>query len=177
MYIISSRVIQNIYGYILVHRFVTEQPISYAGRSTNICHRKPERPPDFERYLSESGHGLAGDDFISAQTGDEAQGLVLVLSTFQLAQDQSSEDFHILREQTGEMSYVGTRGGPKCHQTDLFSVHPRGTFTDSRNNSSREVQRRSSKSAPRAQRDLLFTCLQAWAALLLLCSAYFSLSN
>lgn len=57
---------------------------------------EPERNCDFEPYLSESGHGLAGDDLISAQTGDEAQGLVLVLSAFQLAQDQRSEDLHIL---------------------------------------------------------------------------------
>lgn len=52
-----------------------------------------------------------------------------------------------------------------------------GTFTDSLNNLSREVQRRSSKSLLRLQRGLLFTYLQAWAALLLSCSAYFRLSN
>lgn len=56
------------------------------------------RASNFEQYLPESGHRLAGDDLISAQTGDEAQGLVLVLSAFQLAQDQSSEDLHILRD-------------------------------------------------------------------------------
>lgn len=33
-------------------------------------------------YLSEAGHGLAGDDLIAAETGDEAQRLVLVLSSF-----------------------------------------------------------------------------------------------
>lgn len=55
------------------------------------------RPSDFEQYLSESGHRLAGDDLISAQTGDEAQGLVLVLPAFQLAQDQSAENLHVLQ--------------------------------------------------------------------------------
>lgn len=49
-------------------------------------------------YLSEAGHGLAGDDLIAAEAGDEAQGLVLVLPSFQLAQDQRSEYLHILQD-------------------------------------------------------------------------------
>lgn len=49
-------------------------------------------------YLSETGHGLAGDDLIAAQARDEAQGLVLALPPFQLAQDQRSEYLHILRD-------------------------------------------------------------------------------
>lgn len=48
-------------------------------------------------YLSETGHGLAGDDLIAAEAGDETQGLVLVLPSFQLAQDQRSEYLHFLQ--------------------------------------------------------------------------------
>lgn len=64
---------------------------------TDFSQRKKQRHSDFEQYLSESGHRLAGDDLISAQTGDEAQGLVLVLPAFQLAQDQSTENLHVLQ--------------------------------------------------------------------------------
>lgn len=49
-------------------------------------------------YLSETGHWLAGDDLIAAEARDEAQGLVLVLPSFQLAQDQSTEYLHILQD-------------------------------------------------------------------------------
>lgn len=49
-------------------------------------------------FLSEAGHGLTGDDLIATETGDKAQGLVLVLSSLQLAQDQRSEYLHILFE-------------------------------------------------------------------------------
>lgn len=48
-------------------------------------------------YLSESGHGLAGDDLIVVKAGNEAQGLVLVLPSFQLPQDERSEYLHILQ--------------------------------------------------------------------------------
>lgn len=52
-------------------------------------------------YLPETGHGLAGDDLIAVEAGNEAQGLVLVLPSFQLAQDQRSEYFHILKKPKG----------------------------------------------------------------------------
>lgn len=52
-------------------------------------------------YLPETGHGLAGDDLIAVEAGHEAQGLVLVLPSFQLAQDQRSEYFHILKKPKG----------------------------------------------------------------------------
>lgn len=52
-------------------------------------------------YLSETSHGLAGDDLIAVEARDEAQGLVLVLSSFQLAQDQRSEYLHILERHKG----------------------------------------------------------------------------
>ncbi len=54
------------------------------------------------RYLSETGHGLAGDDLIAAEARNEAQGLVLVLPSFQLAQDQRSEYLHILQDTRDE---------------------------------------------------------------------------
>lgn len=49
-------------------------------------------------YLSESRHGLTGDDFITAEARDEAQRLVLVLPSLQLTQDQRSEYLHFLQE-------------------------------------------------------------------------------
>lgn len=36
-------------------------------------------------YLSETGHGLTGDDLIAVEARDETQGLVLVLPPLQLA--------------------------------------------------------------------------------------------
>lgn len=52
-------------------------------------------------HLSEPSHRLAGDDLIAVQAGDEAQGLVLVLSSFQLTQDQSPEYLDILEQTLG----------------------------------------------------------------------------
>lgn len=49
-------------------------------------------------YLSEASHGLAGDDLIAVEARDEAQRLVLVLPSFQLAQDQRSKYLHFLKE-------------------------------------------------------------------------------
>lgn len=49
-------------------------------------------------YLSETGHGLTGDDLIAVEARDEAQGLVLVLPPFQLTQDQRSKYLHILQD-------------------------------------------------------------------------------
>lgn len=48
-------------------------------------------------YLPEPGHRLTGDDLIAAKARDEAQGLVLVLPSFQLTQDQSAEYLNILK--------------------------------------------------------------------------------
>lgn len=52
-------------------------------------------------YLSEASHGLTGDDLIAVEARDEAQGLVLVLPSFQLAQDQRSKYLHILQRHRG----------------------------------------------------------------------------
>lgn len=49
-------------------------------------------------YLSQFGHGLAGDDFVAVQPGDEAKSLELALSPFQFPKDQGSEYLHLLRE-------------------------------------------------------------------------------
>ena len=48
-------------------------------------------------HLSESGHGLAGDDLIVVEPREEAQSLVLVLPSLQLPQDQRTEYLHILQ--------------------------------------------------------------------------------
>lgn len=53
-------------------------------------------------YLSETGHRLTGDDLIAVEARDEAQSLVLVLPSFQLAQDQRSEYLHILQNTRDE---------------------------------------------------------------------------
>lgn len=53
-------------------------------------------------YLSETGHGFTGDDLIAVKARDETQGLVLVLPSFQLAQDQCSEYLHILQDTRDE---------------------------------------------------------------------------
>lgn len=53
-------------------------------------------------YLSETGHGLTGDDLIAVEARDEAQGLVLVLPPFQLAKDQRSKYLHILQDTRDE---------------------------------------------------------------------------
>lgn len=96
--------------HILVLRFIM-QLLVWCSEMSPVCaadpsvrdgflprkRKKKKRHSDFEQYLSESGHRLAGDDLISAQTGDEAQGLVLVLPAFQFAQDQSAENLHILQ--------------------------------------------------------------------------------
>lgn len=70
-------------------------------------------------YLSETGHGLAGDDLIAAEAGDETQGLVLVLPSFQLAQDQRSEYLHFLQ---------GTRDVDHQKKRPLHEQH-RGAFS------------------------------------------------
>lgn len=59
--------------------------------------------------LPESGHGLAGDDLIVAEACDEAQCLVLALPSFQLSQNQGSEDLHILNKNR-EKQFSWTEG-------------------------------------------------------------------
>lgn len=49
-------------------------------------------------FLSESGHGLAGDELIVVEVRDEAQGLVLALAPLQLPKDERPEDLHMLFE-------------------------------------------------------------------------------
>lgn len=88
-------------------------PIYYATTLLRVRQISPtgeeNRQSDIEQYLSEPGHRLAGDDLISAQTGDEAQGLVLVLSAFQLAQDQGAENLHILQGTRDEAMKQGLK--------------------------------------------------------------------
>lgn len=49
-------------------------------------------------YLSEAGHGFTRDDLIAVEAWNETQGLVLVLPSFQLAQDQCPEYLDILQD-------------------------------------------------------------------------------
>lgn len=62
--------------------FLRKHRMDKVSRREFARRRAPLRPAS--PHLSEPSHGLARDDLVAVQAGDEAQGLVLVLSSFQL---------------------------------------------------------------------------------------------
>ena len=65
--------------------------------------------PGVGTHLPELGHGLAGNDLIVVQPGDETESLELTLPLLQLPQNQGPEDLHILMGKGRRMG-AGWRG-------------------------------------------------------------------
>lgn len=65
--------------------------------------------PGVGTHLPELGHGLAGNDLIVVQPGNEAESLELTLPLLQLSQNQGPEDLHILMGKGRRMG-AGWRG-------------------------------------------------------------------